>query len=73
MKKVKADMARKLFEFLYEANMADVQGDNENDLSPKNANQDDLYGSLGDAIIALGYEGEYDEWAEMGEIPNIDD
>lgn len=74
-RKVKEKIAADLFNALYEANMADVDNEDEsgnaNDLNERNCRQDNLYGSLSMAIIQLGYEKELDEFVETGDRPKF--
>ena len=58
-----------LFAALHEANLADADGDNQNDLPSDCASSYDLFGHLKAAIISLGYTAEFDQYVEQGEIP----
>ena len=69
MKEVKVKIANELFNALHEANMADCA--DYNDLESCNIKQTDLYGHLCEAIKALGYSEEYEQYCETGDRPEI--
>lgn len=62
--------AQNLFEALYQANLADSKEEGyANDLEWQHAGQDNLFGHLANAVKALGYEDEYNEFVTTGELP----
>ena len=73
MNTIKAQLVNNLFDALHACNMADVPSDDDNcnDLPCSAIYQDNAYGHICEAIKALGYEAEYNEYIESGDRPVI--
>lgn len=69
---VKFEILENLFSALSEANQSDCtieRSGYENDLDAKLSSQESLFGHIAEAIKSLGFEDEYNEYCETGEIP----